>query len=389
MILIYVLPLYPVWAEENAPAEEAAPAADAPPADSPEEPKGQVTHTVEEGDTLWDLSGQYLDSPWEWRQIWEANTPLVINPHWIFPGQVLRIPPIVGEPTVAVPPEVTPAPAPASVPTGTAAPPPPPVVQLAPTPAVTPASPRRTVKLTPPPKVATPQVVPTLSKTREIVFPGLLGSGFVSRSELEEQYEGVPQVLATMDGRNLMGQGDLVYLQFEEDRPTVKKGERYLVVRLGDEVEHPETGDDLGFIVFVQGVLEVEDVSAETASARILVSYDYIVSGDLVVALQEVPDKIPVSVPPKGMQGFIVAARDTLAFVGQGHIVFVDLAFSSGVEPGQVFKIVRTEEEVEGLVVPPILVGELVILRVGVTASTALITRSNAVVQVGDRIRSE
>ena len=51
-----------------------------------------ATHTVVDGDTLWDLAQQYYGNPFDWRRIWEANRADVVNPNLIVPGQVLTIP---------------------------------------------------------------------------------------------------------------------------------------------------------------------------------------------------------------------------------------------------------------------------------------------------------
>src|SRR5262249_47509948 len=47
-------------------------------------------HTVRRGDTLWDISGRYYGNPYNWPRLWAYN-PQVQNPHWIYPGDQLRL----------------------------------------------------------------------------------------------------------------------------------------------------------------------------------------------------------------------------------------------------------------------------------------------------------
>jgi hypothetical protein len=47
-------------------------------------------YVIKKGDTLWDLSGKYLNSPYMWPELWQRN-PYITNPHWIYPGNSLQL----------------------------------------------------------------------------------------------------------------------------------------------------------------------------------------------------------------------------------------------------------------------------------------------------------
>jgi len=55
-------------------------------------PPAAADHTVVRGETLWGLAGRYLGSPFDWPRIHDLNRDRIRDPHWIFPGQLFRIP---------------------------------------------------------------------------------------------------------------------------------------------------------------------------------------------------------------------------------------------------------------------------------------------------------
>jgi hypothetical protein len=79
---------------------------------------GGKVHVVIHGDTLWDIAQAYLEDPFQWPKIWRDNNQ-VINPDLIFPGGRIRIPVALLKPEIReeivraeTPPEVVEVPVP-------------------------------------------------------------------------------------------------------------------------------------------------------------------------------------------------------------------------------------------------------------------------------------
>ena len=56
-----------------------------------------VFYTVEKGDTLWKISSDHYGNGSKYPVIFEANKPMLEHPDRIYPGQMLRIPPLEEE----------------------------------------------------------------------------------------------------------------------------------------------------------------------------------------------------------------------------------------------------------------------------------------------------
>lgn len=63
---------------------------------------GGFFYVICTGDTLWDLAGRYYGDNFKWPIIAQANSNIIKDPHWIYPGQRIKIPYVAG--TLSPPP---------------------------------------------------------------------------------------------------------------------------------------------------------------------------------------------------------------------------------------------------------------------------------------------
>jgi LysM domain len=63
-------------------------------------PSHPSQYTVVEGDTLWDISGKFLNHPTQWPQLWSYNTQIK-NPHLIYPGETVYFSVVDGKPRLS------------------------------------------------------------------------------------------------------------------------------------------------------------------------------------------------------------------------------------------------------------------------------------------------
>jgi hypothetical protein len=289
------------------------------PPDSESFPPNSEFHIIEPGDTLWDLAGRFLESPWLWPQIWDVNQ-YIIDSHWIYPGDPILI---VAAPEVIA--DIQPAPAPEEEAFEEEV-----FEDPEPTPvAVAPAM--------PPP----PALVP-VAEASDVYCSNYITAEFVPPDLfIEEREEGA---------KTFLSMGDIIFLSQGADAG-LTAGSIYSVIRPDHEVFHPSREDELlGTSVRSIGRIQVLAVQDTTATAEVLESCDAISIGQFLVPFAEV--SVPVTTPevfrPERIEltgensGFIVHALEDPMSFGSGAIVNIDLGNQDGVQPGDRFIIYRS-----------------------------------------------
>jgi hypothetical protein len=321
------------------------------PWDPPE--AGPDAYIIQKDDTLWDLAGKWFGDPFLWPQIWDENR-YIRDSHWIYPGDPLVVP---GRPTVV--PEEGPAPV-------TEATPPPAEVDE---------------------RVPETPTLPEQEPLRPVASPtDLYCSGFISR---DEHSPGLRIVGRDAEGE-ILGEGHVVFLNQGRNHG-VRAGDTFAILRWTDAVRHPTTDDVLGTLVRRMGRARVLLAHDNTSTAVIEMSCEDILEGDELVPWEAIPTPMMSGLPEfdrldptptGGPTGQIVAVRDALSAVGQGHVIYTDLGRHAGVAPGDVLVLYR--EAAGGL--PRTMLGQAVVLTVETETSTAKIMTSARESEVGDRV---
>ncbi|WP_257456441.1 LysM peptidoglycan-binding domain-containing protein [Archangium lipolyticum] len=273
---------------------------------------GEV-HTVERGDTLWDLSQKYLGSPWYWPKVWSYN-PEIANPHWIYPGNNVRFFPAGEEVPSRVEAGVGPAPSEMVAETGdiaegsemdTSGP----AVEV-------------TGKLTFEPKA---------SRT-------VMTHGFVTTRELEE----AGRIEGASTEATMLSYPDNVYVRFKR-KADAKVGDRYVVFHTVESVKHPVTKRPVGFLTEFVGTLRVVQLGDHFVTAQVMDTWDAITRGDLVGPFGErLVEQVVTRRNEKEVAGVVITALvPYLTLIGEHHFLVIDKGSSDGVQVGNTFTITR------------------------------------------------
>src|SRR6185369_2392218 len=301
----------------------------------PDEP---AIYVIKQGDTLWGLSERFIKDPNYWPDMWSKNSQ-VTNPHFIYPGQKLRIFPDRLE--------LVPEEQPAAVP-----------VQ----------------------KTATSEVVAeALQQVAAEKTYTLYGTeGFLA----EKGFKPYGLVIGTQHDRIVAGIDDIVYTDIGADHNS-SGGDKFSIFYKDVSVIHPLNNEEMGNKMIPLGTLQLTDVERKSSRAIITRSTKEISPGAYLLPYKENRRReITLKNTGNDLKGYIIESYSGAKVIAAGDVVYIDLGPGQGAEVGNMLYIVRDvkidQRYVEGRIdkLPQELLGALVILETGKKTSTALIVKS-------------
>lgn len=303
-------------------------------------------YTVVKGDTLWDISGRFLNNPWYWPEIWHVN-PQVANPHLIYPGDRLALVYIDGKPRIT------------KVATSD-------VIRLSP-------QIRSEAIDTPIPAIPLDAISSFLTDTR-----------IVSAAEIN----GAPYVLEGEDGRIITGAGDRVYARGQ------KPADRVGVFRRSKEFVDPETGEFLGLEArsIARGTVTAENSDILTlmltrSSEEVRIGDRLLVNEDRGLTTNFVP-----SSPDEDIHGVMISVDGGVSQIGQYDVVAINRGEREGLKSGNVLAVMKSGNLVrdpvtgETIELPSERAGLLMVFQTNEKMSYGLILQATRALSVGDRV---
>lgn len=277
-------------------------------------PDHPESYVVVKGDTLWDITGRFLNEPWLWPQVWEAN-PQIENPHLIYPGDVISLQYQDGRPILAVS-------------RGDKS--------------------GRYVRLSPEVRsYEKDEAIPTIPI--DAIKQFLTRPLVVSVDEMENW----PYVVSSYDEHLAAGAGDKVYVRGLPEN--VASRERYAVYRKGNPLINPrkDKNEILGYEALYVADAIVER-SGDPASFTISRSSREILVGDRLAQESEadINRSFVPTTPASEVNGNVISVIDGVSEIGQYQIVVVDLGTEDGMQTGNVVGVYRSGDYVKDYVAP-------------------------------------
>ena len=317
-------------------------------------------YIVKKGDTLWDISGTFLSKPWLWPDIWEIN-PQIKDPHWIYPGDLVRLVYREGEPRLVV---------------------------------------DRTTKMSPDDRATQPGTTRLSPQVRvesiedaittiplEEIDPFLSRSRVVNPGDLES----AAYILQGSQQHLIVGEGDTVYARGSFDGLG-----GYGVYRKAEAMVDPKTRELLG--VHAQGIgdVTVTKVEGDIATLNVSRSYEEIRPGDRLLPTEDqtITATFMPSAPDVDINGVIMAVERGVSQIGKMDVVFLNRGEREGLQVGNVLAIYRAGETVKDRVkggnvtLPDERAGLLMVFRTFEKMSFALVLETDRPLAVGDKVRN-
>jgi len=299
--------LVPQWASAQA-ADDKAPKADS--AKKETAPlqladDAPTLYTVVKGDTLWDISGRFLKQPWRWPEIWNMNREEIKDPHWIYPGDVVKLSfDSQGRPMLSF----------ASRGDGAGG------------------VSGGTVTLNPKIRVESIGLAIPSIPIRAI-GPFLTLPLVVEKDALLN----APRIIGTEEGHVVIGAGDIAY--GAGIKP--EQGTKWQVYRQGPALKDPDTAEILGYEATYLGDVRVSKFG-EASRLDVIKATQEINKGDrLTPAAESLILSYSPHAPDKTVKGKIVSGIGGISESAQYSIVVVNLGKRDGMEIGHVLATYR------------------------------------------------
>jgi hypothetical protein len=311
-------------------------------------------YQIQKGDTLWDLSDRFFDSPWLWPELWEENSQIP-NPHWIYPGERIRLFQQKGSDKFTF---------------------------------QRPAAAGPVVQPTPPPQVAEEKPV----ETQPYYFYAPIDQvGFIRKAPVVP----VGSIFAVKDNKVLISANDIVYIKPNPDQTTpLMPGSRYTAYRTMQPTPDKKTNARFGTQYYLLGTVEIIQVEPRFTTAKVIAAHRAIRPDDLIMPYQARSSRIPLAASPQGLQGHIITGEEHQELIGDHHIAFIDKGAQDQILPGQRYAIFYQRQERlgatarESVELPAVDHGALIVLHAEQQTATVLITKSFRDINAGDTFRT-
>lgn len=306
-----------------------------------------TVYVIRKGDTLWGLSQKFMTDPHYWPDLWARN-PVVTNPHFIYPGQRLK----VYQDRIEI----------ESAPVAGAAP-----AAAAPAPAAT--------------EGESPVAVPE----RQFTVTG--GEGFL----MEQDRRPSGYIIATHQDRISTGDDDVVYTDIGR-RNGARVGDRFTIYTRQEAVSHPVTNEIMGSRVIPLGVLQLSELEKDTSRAIITKSYREVGVGEFLLPYVDRRREVALKAAGRDLTGYIVATRNNSLTITTGDVVYTDLGRRQGAEAGNMLYVVRDVKPDRKFMASPVgrlpaeVLGAVVLVDVNENSSTALVVKGIDVMYRGERL---